>query len=174
MNRDLLEQLLTDQAMNELPPETIALLDAYLVDHPEMQSLADSIRETVAIGERAVHAELPTHLPPLSKEKLLSSSRPVRWSTMSRWVSVAASLIIGFGIGISAKLLQNEPSQTYPGPITSVQLQPVSGGLETAQAFWSSKTYIERYQKSRKDHIERNQSTELQKQIQNFKKRGLL
>ena len=109
MNRDLLEQLLTDQAMNELPPESIALLDAYLVDHPEMQSLADSIRETVAIGERAVHAELPTHLPPLSKEKLLSSSRPVRWSTMSRWVSVAASLIIGFGIGISAKLLQNEP-----------------------------------------------------------------
>jgi anti-sigma factor RsiW len=175
MNRDLLEQLLMDQVLNELSPESAALLDAYMADHPEMQSLADSIREAVAIGEKALHAELPTSLPPLPKEKLLSRSRLIPWSVTSRWMSVAASLIIGFGIGISAKLLQNEPSQTYPGAMASyVQSQSVSDGLETAQAFWSSKTYIDRYEKNSKGRIQRNENTQLQKQIPKFKKRGLL
>ena len=174
MNRDLLEQLLMDQALNELSPESTALMDAYMADHPEMQSLADSIREIVAIGEKAVHAELPTSLPPLPKEKLLLPGRLTSWSVTNRWVSVAASLIIGFGIGISAKLWQNEPSQTDPGTIASVQSQPVPGGFETARAFWSSQTYIDRYQRNRKERIIRNEDTELQKQIQNIKKRGLL
>ncbi len=175
MNRDLLEQLLMDQALNELSPESTALLDAYLGDHPEMHSLADSIRETVAIGERAVHAELPTRLPPLPKEKLFSHKRTARWSMTARWGSVAASLIIGFGLGISATLLQNKPSQTDSDTIAyHVQSQPVSGGLETARAFWSSQTYMDRYQKNRKDRTQRNENTELQKQIQQFKKRGLL
>ena len=174
MNRDLLEQLLTDQALNELPPESAALLDAYMADHPEMQSLADSIRETVAIGERAVHAELPTRLPPLPKGKLLSQGRLNPWSVTSRWVPVAASLIIGFCIGISANLLRQEPPQTHPDSIASVQSQPVSSGLETARAFWSSQTYIDRYQKNRKDRTQRDENIQLQKQVQKFKMRGLL
>lgn len=171
MNRDLLERLLIDQALNECSLETTALLDAYLADHPELASLADSIQETVAIGKRAVYTELPKNLPAFPKERMLCRSRLVGWNTASRWISVAASLAIGIGIGMSGVLWKDEPPQKHP---SSAQTQPVSGGFESARAFWSSKTYIERYQKNRADRIQRNENIELQKQIQKFKKRGLL
>lgn len=175
MNRDLLEQLLMDQAFNELSPETTALLDAYLSDHPELQPLANSIQETVQLGERAVHAELPATLPPLRKDMLLQRNRSSYWSSTSRWLSVAASLIVGFGLGISTLLLQNTPHPTYSeANASSLQSQPVAGGFEAARAFWSSKTYIDRYQQRRGEQIKRKEDTELQKQIQKFKKRGLL
>ena len=174
MNKELIKRFLMDRALGELPPETIELLEAYLADHPEIQSLADEINETVTLGERAVHADLPIQLPAFQKERMLSRSRPTGWNTAGRWISVAASLIIGFSIGISAKLIQDKPVQTNSGTFTNIQTQPVSGGLETARAFWSSKTYIERYQKNRKVRIQRNENPELQKQIQKFKMRSLL
>ncbi|MHC4855868.1 MAG: anti-sigma factor family protein [Planctomycetota bacterium] len=175
MNREYLEQLLIDQALDELPPETAALLDAYLSDHPEQQPLVDSIQETVQLGKKAVHAELPTRLPTLRKDKLIQCDQKVSWLSTSRWLSVAASLIIGFSLGISAILLQDTPLPTYSDPaVSSFQPQPVEGGFEAARAFWSSKTYIDRYQKRSKEPVIREKDTELQKQIQKFKKRGLL
>lgn len=175
MNRDFLEALLMDRALNELPPETTKLLDAYLADHPEMQALDDSIQETVAIGERAVHAELPAELPPFPKERMVSRRRFAGWSTANLWISVAASLLIGIGIGMSGMRWKDEPPQKHAGLMVSqVQSQPKSDGFESAQAFWSSKTYIDRYQKIRKDRTQRNGNTKLQEQIQEFKKRDLL
>lgn len=175
MNRDFLETLLMDRALNELPPETTELLDAYLADHPEMQPLDDSIQETVAIGQRAVHAELPTELPGFPKERMLFRRRFAGWNTASRWISVAASLLVGIGIGMSAMQWKDEPPQKHLGLMLSqVQSQPKSDGFESARAFWSSKTYIDRYQKIRKDRTQRNGNTKLQNQIQTFKKRGLL
>ncbi len=175
MNRDFLETLLMDRALNELPPETVKLLDAYLADHPEMQPLDDSIRQTVAIGERALHAELPTELPAFPKERMLSRSRFAGWNTVSLWMSVAASLLIGIGIGMSGMRWKDEPPQKHPGlMVLQVQSQPQSDGFESAQAFWSSKTYIDRYEKVRKDRTQRNGNTKLQKQIQEYKKRDLL
>ena len=175
MNKDFLETLLVDRSLNELSPEMIDLLDAYLADHPEMQSLVDSIQETVATGKRAVHAELPTQLPALAKERLLSRPRPAGYLTANRWITIAAALIIGIGIGMSAMLLKDKPPQKHPGfMVSQVQSQPASEGFESARAFWSPKTYIDRYQKIHKGRTQRNKSTELQKQFQEFKKRGLL
>lgn len=175
MNRDFLEALLMDRALNELPPETTKLLDAYLADHPEMQALDDSIQETVATGERAVHAELPTALPAFPKERMLGRRRFAGWNTVSLWMSVAASLVVGIGIGMSAMQWMDEPRQQHAGLMVSqVESQPNSDGFESAQAFWSSKTYIDRYEKIRKDRTQRNGNTKLQKQIQEFKNRDLL
>ncbi len=175
MNRDFLETLLMDRALNELPPETVKLLDAYLADHPEMQPRDDSIQETVAIGERAVHVELPTELPAFPKERMLSRRRFAGLNTANLWISVAASLLIGIGIGMSGMRWKNEPPQKHPGLMVSqVQSQPKSDGFASAQAFWSSKTYIDRYQKIRKDRTQRDGNTKLQKQIEEFKKRELL
>ena len=177
MNRDFLETLLMDRSLNELSPEVIDLLDAYLADHPEMQSLVDSIQETVAIGKRAVHAELPTQLPAFPKERMLSRPRPAGYITANRWISIAASLIIGIGIGMSGMLWKGEPPQKhhdYGFMVSQVQSQPTSDGFESARAFWSSKTYIDRYQKIHEGRTQRNKSTELQKQFQKFKKRSLL
>lgn len=175
MNRDFLEALLMDRALNELPPETTKLLDAYLADHPEMQALDDSIQETVAIGERAVRAELPTELPAFPKERMPSRRRFAGWNAANLWIAVAASLVVGIGIGMSGMRWKNEPPQKHPGLMVSqVESQPKSDGFESAQAFWSSKTYIDRYQKIRKDRTQRNENTKLQKQIEEFKKREFL
>ncbi len=173
MNRELLEKLLMDQALNELSAESTALLDAYLADHPELQSLADSIQETVAIGQKAVRTELPT-LPAFPKERLLSPSRPAAPKMVGRWMSIAASLLIGIGIGTSSLLWQPKLSQEHTGGGLVVQAQPASDGYETARAFWSPKTYLQRYQESRKERSLRNENTELKNQVQKFKKRGLL
>ncbi len=175
MNRDFLETLLMDRALNELPPETTRLLDAYLADHPELQPLDESIQETVAIGERAVHAELPTELPAFPRKRMPSRSLSAGWNTANLWMSVAASLLIGIGIGMSTMRWKDEPQQKHPGLMVSqVQPQPKSDGFESARAFWSSKTYIDRYQKIRKDRTQRNGNTKLQEQIQEYKKRELL
>jgi len=173
MNRNLLERLLMDQALNELPDETTALLDAYLADHPELQSLADSIQETVTIGKRAVQADLPP-LPAFPKERLLSRSGPAGWKTTRRWMSIAASLLIGIGIGTSSLLWQTRLPQGRISSEPYVQAQPVSDGYKSARAFWSSKAYMQRYEKSRKEWNRKNENSKIQMQIQKFKKRGLL
>ena len=86
MNTEFLEELLIDRTSNELPPETVALLDAYLADHPELQPLADSIKETIDIGQSALDVELPRKLPPFPKERMLSRSRSAGRITVRQWI----------------------------------------------------------------------------------------
>lgn len=175
MDRNLLEQFLTDQALGQLPTETTALLDAYLADHPELASLAEAIQETAALGEQAVKAELPKTLPAFPKERMLEPVRPVIRKGQSRWLSVAASLLIGIGLGSSALLWRSEPVQQKPGQTVFGQVETLSdtSGLQTARAFWSGQTYREQYEQSRR-RKQQQPKTEMKKQIEQFKKRGLL
>jgi anti-sigma factor RsiW len=173
MNREFLEQLLMDQALKELPAETAALLAAYLAEHPELQSAAQTIRRTVEVGKMAVAVELPERLPALAIERTLAVSQPASRMPVGRWMSMAAVLMIGIGLGISAMVWRMEPSQKQSVQFAHAPMQPETGGLETAQAFWSSKTYRQRYEKSQKQHPG-NKNTELQKQIEKLKMRGLL
>jgi len=171
MDKNKIESLLTEQALNGLSPDVEDLLEAYLSDHPEFQATAQSIRRTAELGRKAVSAPLPSDLPPFPKERMLRAVQRSYWKSVGRWgLSTAASILIGIGIGtfFIQKQPMPEPAQLYAQPSTN------TSGLDSARAFWSTQTYIQQYQESRTKRIESKPNTTLQKQIRNLKNGGIL
>jgi len=148
MNQHVIESLLMDQALNALSPEMGQLLQAYLAEHPEFRHLADSIHQTVDLGQKALAREMPTEIPAFPRKRLMHRFRNSSWITLQGWKTIAASILIGIGIGF----VLEQPSHIdhQPNPLASVvngpsETVPLSSGLDTARALWFSKTYHDRY-----------------------------
>ncbi len=60
MNAKHLESLIIDQALDELPEDVSALLDAYLATHPDARAEAEDIRDAMGLAHRTLqdHPEL--------------------------------------------------------------------------------------------------------------------
>lgn len=148
MNQHIIESLVMDQALNALSSDTEQLLKAYLSEHAEFQDMVDSIHQTATLGQNAVTAERPTKIPPLPRERLTHRFRHNRWMVRQRWKTIAASILIGLVIGFVLKQPSHIDHQSdqlisvVQGPSETI---PLSSGLDTARAFWSSKTYRNRY-----------------------------
>lgn len=172
MDKNKIETLLMEQALHELSTDAEDLLEAYLSDHPEFMETAESIRRTAELGQKAVSFPLPSDLPPFPREKMLRAIQRSCWKRAGRWgFSVAASILIGIGIGVFSA---RQPRISEP-PERFAQSAPVNtSGLDSARAFWSAQTYMDRYQKSRTKRTESKTDTILQKRIQNLKKGGTL
>ncbi|MFC1793521.1 anti-sigma factor family protein [Planctomycetota bacterium] len=148
MEQHIIESLVMDQALNTLSPDTEQLLKAYLSEHPEFQEIADSIHQTATLGQNAVTVERPTRIPPFPRERLIRRLRHTRWTAIQGWKTIAAAILIGISIGFVLKQprhIDHQPNQlasVVQGPSETV---PLSSGLDTARALWSSKTYRDGY-----------------------------
>ena len=175
MNQESLESLLMDRAFGALPPETEQLLEAYLSEHPEHRDLARHIQQTADLARDAIAVEAPLELPPLAIKR---SARPqnARPYDTGRWISIAAGLIIGVGIGLLSNLAYRKPD-IQESPIAVAQrsnpMKTRCNGLDAAQAFWSTQTYSKQYeQRSLHNHdaIHSHKNTLMNP----YRKRGLL
>ena len=139
MNRELLETLVLDQCCGALPPETSALLDAYLQRDEAARRIADSCRRATnavagALGQPA--ATQPADLPPFPARRVrhaLAGGTSVRW--LGRATGIAAVLVIGAGLGM---LFRGAPIPS--GAETGVPSHPVVNAAEPAAlqgGFWS-------------------------------------
>jgi anti-sigma factor RsiW len=103
MDTETLDRLLIDRAAGELPPDTTALLDAWLEKEPEFAALARRTNETVRLAKLALDAARPVRLPPLKTATLLPDR--VRTSVVRRWRSdwvygMAACFVAGLVAGL--------------------------------------------------------------------------
>ena len=105
MNLTILERLLIDRKLGELPPDAAALLDAYLRLSPEDRVLAEGVEKTIdaagtVLSRAASNRERP--MPALAQPAaaMKNSGRlqhPV--PAWSRRVAVAASIGLAFFLG---------------------------------------------------------------------------
>jgi len=102
MNQEIIERLIIDKASGELPLDTAALLDAWLVCEPGAKAEAVKIEETLRLAKRALAGKVEhTLLRPKFR-------RPV-WL---RWAAgMAACFLAGLGLGL---LPLRHPTQTPP------------------------------------------------------------
>jgi hypothetical protein len=154
MNQQIIKSLVMDQALNTLSPETEQLLKAYLSEHPEFQEFAESIHQTVALGQKAVNIDVRCVIPPFPRERLLRQLRHTRWIAIKRWKSIAAAILVGISIGFVFQ--QPRHIEHQADRITSIvqghsETVPLSSGLDIAQTYWSTKTYYTSY----KDNLKR-------------------
>jgi len=173
MNEHIMESLLFDLTLNALSPDVEQLLQAYLTDHPEFQPLSDSIHQTATLGQKAVGADMPTEIPSFPRERLVHEQRHVSWPSMRGWKAVAACILIGMGIGFALTQWQRvdrPPSATTVTARVPVEPEPLSSGQKVTQAFWSAKTYQERY----KNYSANRKSKTDQSAYIKYGKRGLL
>ncbi len=178
MNHQILESLLMDQAFGELSPECDQLLTAYLEEHPEYKTLAESISNTAAIGQEAVARETPQILPSFSLERMQVAQKKETRKYYGRWwVSTAACLVFGILIGVlstSGNERFNDTDLIIGLETLSAGTKAESPGLESVQAFWSAQSYIKQFQENRTKRNESNSSSIFQQNVEKFKKRGAL
>jgi anti-sigma factor RsiW len=136
MDIETLERLLIDRAAGELPPDTTALLDAFLEKEPELAALALRTDETIRLAKQVLDAPRPVRLPPLKTAALLRGRE--RTSVARRWRNDwAYGMAACFAAGLVAGLLVLR-EMTLP-----VARPPARNGGTVAQAtpveseFWS-------------------------------------
>ncbi len=148
MNENWLESLLSDQALQALSFDVERLLQAYLKDHPEYLSLSESIHQTAALAQQAVTRDLPRDLPAFPMERFVRQPERVRRPSWQGWKAMAACLVIGLGIGLSFRYSMRKDLTPGPSATTaqvSVDAQPLAESGDVTRAFWSVKTYQNRY-----------------------------
>jgi anti-sigma factor RsiW len=136
MDTETLERLLIDRASGELPPDTIALLDALLEKEPELAALARRTNEAIRLAKEVLDAPRPVRLPPLKTATLLHGRGRMSGARQWRgdWVYGMAAC---FAAGLVAGLLV---LREMPVPVVRPQAQSAGGAAQAPRVeseFWS-------------------------------------
>jgi anti-sigma factor RsiW len=101
MRAELLEQLLIDRSLGQLPPEVAALLDAYLAADPAAAAEGAAYGEAVSLARRAIEgAEAAPMLPAFDRKRVDAGVRRRAWRQRGRialaLAGMAACVAVGF------------------------------------------------------------------------------
>ena len=136
MKPELLDSLLLDRALGELPPAVAALLEAHLALDPAAARRAAECTATVELATRAVAVPAATPPPALDLERLRRSRFTVLAGLRrNELLAFAACLALGLGLGWFARPTPNPVSPslvalTSPAPAVTAPAEPRS-------TFWS-------------------------------------
>lgn len=142
MERKTIERLAMDRALGELDADTMALFDAYLAEHPEMQPWAEGMSQTCLRTREAIVEKtraVPAKEPP--REVRMHRLRAVPWRALGRWAAVVLiSLGIGAGLGRQSKSNVPAPHST----VVQVPAAPAQVGWKRimdapGDGFWETK-----------------------------------
>jgi anti-sigma factor RsiW len=102
MNPEALDRLLIDRAVGELPPDTSALLEAYLQTDPDASKQAVQLEKTMRLAKKALTPSPEPALPVPAFNRPLrvveDKSAPVR--LLPQWAyGMAACFISGLAVG---------------------------------------------------------------------------
>jgi anti-sigma factor RsiW len=128
MKNEVLERLLVDRAVGELPPDVEELLGAYLLQHPAARKEAAQIRETLRLARLALAGQAAAPLPALN-----TSWHVPNWA----W-RMAACFVCGLSLGIFAMRGRNEP----PRVTAAVPSRPVVAKTTADETgIWSARRF---------------------------------
>jgi len=130
MNRETLNALLMDRALEALPSDTEMLLDAYLEQNPEAAAELEQVCEVVGLAKQVLKSEHPVSLPEFRIPLQIRRQKQRRY--LSQAIGMAASLMMGLWIG--HKVLITPPA---PMPLTAVieEAKPIQGNKHSG--IWS-------------------------------------
>jgi anti-sigma factor RsiW len=101
MDIDTLDRLLMDRALGALPPDTDALLAAYLNHDVAAAARAQEYEAVAAAARRLVQTPAPPALPPFSTLRIREIEEARRRVRALRYVAgIAAAFVVGIGLGI--------------------------------------------------------------------------
>jgi len=147
MDRETLERLMTDRALGGLPPDTEALLAAYLADKPAARAMSEGIEQAVAGAKAALGDPPPEQVPAFPAGAIRRAASNRRWAFAGRMASLAACVLIG--IGVHAAWMGSKPRGVErPGPAVVVnegtETSPIGmrSGSESP-GFWSARRWYE-------------------------------
>jgi len=131
----ILERLIMDRSLGELPAETAALLEDYLEARPEASLLAQQVESTLRAARLAMAPSCltsPDRLPPLRRVvRKAPAAFGRRWPSWWRPISVAAAMVLAFLAGARVS-----PRPVSVPLIVSYALMP-RHDADNTEGFWS-------------------------------------
>lgn len=132
MKPELLETLLLDRALGELPPAVAALLDAHLAHDPAAARRAAEFDATLQLARAAVAVPRETPRQPLDVERLRRAQRAARTAARRTEIfRLAACLALGLAGGW---LFRAARTVEAPAPVIAIAAPRAP---ETSNHFWS-------------------------------------
>jgi hypothetical protein len=136
MNTETLERLLIDRASGELPPDTAALLDAYLKSTSQAAGIAAVTDETLLLAKQALAPSSEPVLPPPSFDRplrILEHENKPDWR-LAQWACGMAACFIG-GLVLGSFLMRAPTPPALRTPV--VANQTVAQAAPAQNGFWS-------------------------------------
>jgi len=142
MKPEMLETLMLDRALGELPLAVTELLDEYLTQHPDAARQADTLAVTLQLARRAVAMPCETAPRPLALDQLRQVQPARRWRGLTRaTLPLAACVVLGLTLGWYARALRPAPTRAQASrpestTVRAIPVEPSSSG-DGAARFWS-------------------------------------
>jgi len=145
MNTKVIERLLVDRHLGELPDDVSELLDAYIADKPEYSRLHRELTKMLTLAEQAVNSPPPNEepMPMLSPPRSSATPKPRLRFGLKPWLrtgAVAAALVLAFFLGART----GGPTSTPTMQSEMLARVEARHGQETKGGFWS----LTRFQQS--------------------------
>ena len=145
MNDEILERLLIDDAMGQLPADVKALLAAHLASSPEARKIAEEIEATVNLAAKAlprprIATPVPSPIP-----RLIGRDR------IHRLLALAASFVVGAGFAfleLKGTMSHSERAATIattaprPQEVPQPHIPPEVEREAQSLPFWSNRRAI--------------------------------
>jgi hypothetical protein len=147
MKPEILDSLVMDRALGELPPEVIELLEAHLGQNPALAQRAGELAGALQSVRHAIMVVPGSILPPLDTQRMCRAAPPSGargW--LREWTRLAACLAAGAALGWSVRA--SRPTRDDAAEANSVagSRRAVSGdytGPASATAgFWNVQALV--------------------------------
>ena len=142
MKTDTLETLMLDQAMGELRPEVVELLEAYLTHAPEAAREAAGLVATIRLARQATALAPASLRRPLAVARLQKAQTALRRRTIA-WdlARMAACAVLGLILGWQGHSNRGQPIAAMARLAGNPDLPAMVAGpkqvLESRTDFWS-------------------------------------
>ncbi len=146
MNAKTMERLLIDRSLRMLPKDVETLLDAHLAIDDDAAKQAAEFDQTAELARRALASGTAAELPPFPAAQLRREGRSLqRWIWTRNISAVAATLVLGFGLGTA---LFRNPAGVIPNSTGAVVAPALVVDAPKASpsvsGMWSARRMIER------------------------------
>ena len=142
MERETIERLAMDRTLGELDPDTTALLDAYLAEHPEMRTWAEGMSQTCERTRDAISRKAQSdRIDDRAREAHVHRLAVISWWTLARWAAVIL-ISLGIGAGVGRQFRPDVPAP--PAAVAGAPSTPARAGWgrivgASEDSFWEAK-----------------------------------
>jgi hypothetical protein len=142
MERERIERLAMDEAVGELTEDAVALLHAWLTEHPqakqwvqETQLTCDKVRTAVERKTAAIEVR------PERAVRVIPLVRRGQWLSLARWAAVVTlALLLGLEVGRQSHSGPPTRGPAVPTPaVHAQQLEWVRPAPGSVPSFWQAK-----------------------------------
>ena len=139
MDPEVIERLLLDRALGQLPVDAATLLDAYLAQNQDAAQATRAFEPAVGLARKVLVTQAAVAMPPFPAARISSATqRRLRFRVIKNVGALAALWLLGVGVGTRWSVSPDTTNFRQPEHTIPIVETHLASQRSTGDDFWSA------------------------------------